>query len=39
MAGKGDSPRPVNQKKFAENWNHIFKKHKDKNAKPAKSSN
>ena len=29
MAGKGDTPRPVNQKKFADNWDRIFSKNLD----------
>lgn len=29
MAGKGDTPRPVDAKKFAENWDKIFGKKKD----------
>jgi hypothetical protein len=26
MAGKGSKPRPVDRKKFEENWDRIFKK-------------
>jgi len=40
-AGKGDSPRPVDYKKWSENWDRIFgkkKKKKDKkNDKPGHS--
>lgn len=39
MAGKGDTPRPVDQKKFAKNWDRIFNKKKDKDDQSAKSGN
>jgi len=29
MAGKGDTPRPVDQKKWSDNWDRIFGKKKD----------
>ena len=29
MSGKGDTPRPVDRKKWAENWERIFGKKKD----------
>lgn len=29
MAGKGSRPRPVDKKKFDENWDRIFGKKKD----------
>ena len=37
MSGKGSTPRPysISRKKFAENWDKIFGKKKDKN-KPIK---
>jgi len=31
MSGKGDAPRPVDQKKWADNWDRIFGKKKDAN--------
>lgn len=30
MAGKGDKPRPVNKKKYDENFDRIFNKKKKK---------
>lgn len=37
MAGKGDDYRPVDNKKFAENYDRIFKK-KEKKNEPGNSS-
>lgn len=34
MAGKGDDYRPVDNKKFAENYDRIFKKKKEKKDEP-----
>lgn len=31
MSGKGDTPRPVDPKKWSENWDRIFGKKKDAN--------
>jgi hypothetical protein len=33
MAGKGDKPRPVDKKKWDENYDNIFRKKKQKNSK------
>ena len=39
MAGKGDRPRPVNLKKYQENWEEIFSDKKDeKNTKKPKKN-
>lgn len=35
-AGKGDAPRPVDYKKWSENWDRIFGKKKPKPKKPKK---
>jgi len=32
-AGKGDSPRPVDYKKWSDNWDRIFGKNKNKTEK------
>jgi len=37
-AGKGDSYRPVDQKKWAENWDRIFGKKKPKKKSSPKKS-
>lgn len=36
-AGKGDTYRPVDYKKWSENWDKIFTKKGKKNAKPNNS--
>ena len=33
MSGKGDKPRPVDSKKWSENWDRIFGKSKDERKK------
>lgn len=37
-AGKGDTYRPVDYKKWSENWDKIFFKKRKKNAKSNRSS-
>lgn len=36
-AGKGDRPRPVDYKKWSENWDRIFGKKDKKNEKQSKT--
>lgn len=37
-AGKGDKPRPVDYKKWSENWDRIFSKKDKKNGTKSKST-
>ena len=37
-AGKGDTPRPVNRKKYEENYQKIFNKEEDNNEEISKRS-
>ena len=37
-AGKGDTPRPIDYKKWSENWDRIFGKKDKKNGTKSKST-